>query len=487
MNETTGTPPGVANVVTAGPLATVGPAKGLSKSALSWILHQGSRDPYVILVTIYIFAPYFSRVLIGDPVRGQAAVAEIATTYGLMTAATAPLLGASIEAYGPRKPFLLGVLAIMIPLLLALWWAMPAGGLPIVLVGAFLTLIGIAYNWGDVLSNSLLARASGPGQEPVLSGLGYALANALSVLTLVFMLWGFVLPGSVDWPGVPKAPLFGLHSDQHEPSRLSAPFAAVLMGLGAIPFFLWTHDAPRTGASLLQSLRHGVRLLADTFGNLKGHRDVATYLGARMLYCDGMTALLIFSGVFAAGLMGWGELEMLAYGISLSIFGVLGGLAAPWLDGALGPRRAVQVEIAGAMLILICTMGMGREKILYLWPYAAAQHAAVWNGPLFRTLPELVYLGLGLLAAMFVTAQYASSRTLLVRLAPPDRMAAFFGLYALSGLATAWLGSMLVALSTRLFASQVAGFLPIVGLLLLGLIGLFFVKGGEPRGLRAGA
>jgi UMF1 family MFS transporter len=479
MNETTGTPPGVANVATDANLAEVGDPKGLSKSALSWILHQGSRDPYVILVTIYIFAPYFSRVLVGDPVKGQAAVAEIAMAYGLITAATAPFLGASIEQYGPRKPFMLAILAVMIPLLLALWWAMPGGGLPIGLVGLFLTVLGITYNWGDVLNNSLLARASGPGQEPVLSGLGYALANALSVLTLIFMLWGFVLPGAVDWPGVPKAPLFGMSSSDHEPSRLSAPLAAVLMGLGAIPFFLWTKDAARTGATMLQSLRHGAKVLADTFGNLKGHQDVATYLGARMLYCDGMTALLIFGGLFAAGLMGWGELEMLAYGISLSIFGVLGGLIAPWFDRVLGPRRAVQLEIAGAMLVLIGTLGMGREKILFFWTYKAAEHAPVWNGPLFRTLPELIYLGLGLLVAVFVTAQYASSRTLLVRLAPADRMAAFFGLYALSGLATAWLGSMLVAAATKIFASQVAGFLPIVGLLLLGLIGLFFVNGGD--------
>ena len=65
-----------------------------------------------------------------------------------------------------------------------------------------------------------------------------------------------------------------------------------------------------------------------------------------------------------------------------------------------------------------------------------------------------------------------------MRLAPPDRMAAFFGLFSLSGTATMWLGSLLVAVATKLFASQVAGFLPIAGLLALGLVGLFPVKGG---------
>ncbi len=476
MSELAGTPPGMSDVAGDDVLVPA-PKQKLSRSALSWILHQGSRDPYVILVTIYVFSPYFSRVLVGDPVRGQATVADISTVYGLLTAALAPILGASIERFGPRKPFMALILAIMAPLLFALWWAKP-GGLPVDLVGVALIILGVAYNCGDVLNNSLLARASEKGQEPVLSGLGYALANGLSVSLLIFVMWAFVLPGVVPWSFVPSAPLFGLSQVEHEPSRIVGPLSAAVMLLGAIPFFLWTRDAPRTGASLGVAIKEGVKLILDTFANLKGHADVAKFLGARMLYCDGMTALLIFGGLFAAGLMKWGELEMLAYGISLSIFGVLGGLIAPWLDKTLGPRRAIQVEVGICILVLLGTLGMGREKILYLWTWDAATHPAVWNGPLFRTLPEIIYLALGLLIAVFVTAQYASSRTLLVRLAPPDRMAAFFGLFSLSGTATMWLGSLLVALATKMFASQVAGFIPIAGLLALGLVGLFTVKGG---------
>ena len=477
MSELAGAPPGMSDVAGDDVLVPA-PKRKLSRSALSWILHQGSRDPYVILVTIYVFSPYFSRVLVGDPVRGQATVADISTVYGLLTAALAPILGASIERFGPRKPFMAGILAIMAPLLFALWLAKP-GGLPVDLVGVALIILGVAYNCGDVLNNSLLARASEKGQEPVLSGLGYALANGLSVSLLIFVMWAFVLPGVVPWSFVPSAPLFGLSQAEHEPSRIVGPLSAAVMLLGAIPFFLWTRDAPRTGVSLGAAVKEGIKLILDTLGNLKGHADVAKFLGARMLYCDGMTALLIFGGLFAAGLMKWGELEMLAYGVSLSIFGVLGGLIAPWLDKTLGPRRAIQVEVGICILVLLGTLGMGREKILYLWTWDAATHPAVWNGPLFRTLPEIIYLALGLLIAVFVTAQYASSRTLLVRLAPPDRMAAFFGLFSLSGTATMWLGSLLVALATKIFASQVAGFIPIAGLLALGLVGLFTVKGGR--------
>jgi UMF1 family MFS transporter len=282
----------------------------------------------------------------------------------------------------------------------------------------------------------------------------------------------------VDWPGVPHAPLFGLDAGKNEPSRISGPMSAAVLLLGAIPFFLWTPDAARTGRNWMASLRAGIALLRDIFGDLKGHRDIAVFLGGRLLYNDGMTALLVFGGLLAAGLMKWGALEMLAYGISLSVFGVVGGLVAPWFDRTLGPRKAVQLEIAASLAVLVATLGMGREKILYFWSYDPAAHAPVWNGPLFRTAPELIYLGLGLLIAVFVTAQYASSRTLLIRLCPPDKTAAFFGLYALSGTATMWLGSLLVALATAVFKSQVGGFLPVAALLLMGFCVLSLVRGG---------
>jgi UMF1 family MFS transporter len=171
-------------------------------------------------------------------------------------------------------------------------------------------------------------------------------------------------------------------------------------------------------------------------------------------------------------------LEMLAYGILLSVFAVLGGFLGAALDAALGPKRAVQIEVGGALLTLFGALGMGREKILFFWPYDPAAHAPLWDGPMFRTLPEVIYLVVGFGTAVFVTAHYASSRTLLTRLTPEGKSASFFGLYALSGTVTVWLGSLLVRVSTETFQTQQAGFAPIALLLALGLIGMFFVRGG---------
>jgi MFS transporter, UMF1 family len=96
-------------------------------------------------------------------------------------------------------------------------------------------------------------------------------------------------------------------------------------------------------------------------------------------------------------------------------------------------------------------------------------------------VPEWIFLLIGFFNAVFITAHYASSRTLLVRLTPPEQTGAFFGVYALSGTATIWLGSFLVNLGTNIFKSQQGGFAMIILLLAVGFVGLLFVRGGGRR------
>nr|QQZ50149.1 MFS transporter [Phenylobacterium glaciei] len=140
-------------------------------------------------------------------------------------------------------------------------------------------------------------------------------------------------------------------------------------------------------------------------------------------------------------------------GIILSVLAVIGGFVGRWLDAGVGPKRAVQIEIGMALAGIIALLGMTPEKILYLWSYDPTTHARLWEG-MFGTWPEVVYILIGFSNAIFVTAQYASSRTLLTRLTPPEQTGTFFGVYALSGTATVWLGSFLVNLGTQVFKTQ---------------------------------
>lgn len=462
--------------------ATLGGDGRLSRGAVSWALFEGARNPYVILITIYIFMPYVAAVMVGDPVKGQEIISRWAQYAGWIVMATAPFLGASIDKLGRRKTWLGLAVAMMAPMIFALWWGRPDGsGLSVTTVMLLTLLIGVLFAYTEVLHNSLLVRAAGLGGAHKASGLALALGNGVAVLALAFSAWAFALPGKVDWGFIPATPLFGLNPLLHEPERIVGPMAAILFAVGAIPLFLFTPDAPKTGTPVLRAFRDGAGELWRMVSGMRGHRDAGIFLISRMFYVDGMTAVLLYAGVYASGVMKWGPLEMLLYGIILSIIAVIGGFVGRLLDEKLGPKRAVQIAIGMSLLGIIAMLGMTPDKIIYFWPYDPAAHPPMWNGPFFRTLPEWVYLLIGFSNAIFITAHYASSRTLLTRLTPPDKTGAFFGVYALSGTATVWLGSALVSFGTRLFHSQQGGFATITVLLAMGFVGLLFVRGGGPQ------
>ncbi|QGZ97064.1 MFS transporter [Terricaulis silvestris] len=455
-------------------LAQGKPAARIDRGAWSWALFEWARNPWVLLGTIYVFTPYISNVVIGDPVRGQSIIAGWHTTSGAIIAFTAPFLGAATDRMGRRKP-LLGVAAGVLALaMVAMWWALPNGaGLPLWAIGLAVIVSSISFVYTEVVHNAMLTRAAPPGTLSHVSGLGLALGSVASVLLLVFVLVTMALPGQVALPFLPDAPMFGLDPAQYEPSRIVTLLCAAWLIVFSIPIFLYTPDLTTTGESFGAALKNGVGNVVRTVMKLRDYRNVALFLIARMLYADGKTAILIFSGVYASGTMEWNLVEMLAYGITLTIFAIAGGLGAGLLDHAVGVKRAVVIEIGVTILCLIGMVSMAPGSIFFT---PIEPNVAVWDSQIFSTAPELAYLGFAILIAISITAAYASSRSLMARLAPAGMEGELFGLYALAGSATAWLAPGLVAYFTSTTQSLRVGFASIVVLLLAGFLLLLFVK-----------
>lgn len=87
---------------------------------------------------------------------------------------------------------------------------------------------------------------------------------------------------------------------------------------------------------------------------------------------------------------------------------------------------------------------------------------------LFASPAERAYLLLGCLIGIAGGPLQAASRTLLIRIAPRDRIAQYFGLFALTGKVTSFIGPLLIASVTALASSQKAG---------MAVLVLFFVAG----------
>jgi UMF1 family MFS transporter len=442
-----------------------------------WAMFDFGRAPFVLLVTIYIFAPYFANAVVaGNPVRGQALWGDIQAFSGLFIALLAPFIGAMADAGGRRKPWI-AVFAALIAIPSALlWFAEPSGqGLSLLEIGLCVGAASVAYEFASVFYNAMLPSIASPARIGGLSGLGLALGNLSGVVLLILMLVAFVLPGTVHWPFVPAHPLFGIGQAQHGAERLAGPITALSIAVFSIPLFLWTPDRPPARRGWIRSSVAGIRSVFATLGSLGRFRNVARYLVARLFFNDGMTALLTFGGVYAAGTFHWGAMAMAAYGIVLSVFAVIGGFYGGWLDDRFGSKTALFVSVGGTLITGVLLISMAPDRILWFIPYDP--HAPpVHNFPLFRTWPELIYLGTATFIAVSVSASYANARTMMARIAPADLMTEFFGLYSLSGQSTSFLATSSVTILTLWTASQRGGMIAVLLFLSLGLIGMIWVR-----------
>ena len=70
----------------------------------------------------------------------------------------------------------------------------------------------------------------------------------------------------------------------------------------------------------------------------------------------------------------------------------------------------------------------------------------------------------------------AASRSLLIRMAPKDRITQHFGLFALTGKVTSFIGPLLIGVVTAITQSQKAGMATLVLFFVAGLVLLARVK-----------
>jgi len=445
------------------------------KKGIGWAFFEWARNPYYNIVVIYVFTPYFSGAVIQDGELGQILVGVTIAIAGVIMAIVSPVLGSIVDNAGPKKPFVfwtLGVLGLCSVLLGFITPSLP-GAVPL---GMLLLIIGYcSYTVSELLHNAMLPGAGEPSALPMISGLGLALGNAAGgiILTTVVIL-------------APNPP-FGLEAI--DIARLSAPAIGIWLLLFIPVFFVFMPDVFSAGSTWLKAFRefrnpanriHPYRWVK---GRFEEHPNVMRYLVGRMIYADGIAAMLTIGGVYVKGVLEWDPQQLAVYGILASVFAVAGGFFGGFLDRLLGPKRALIFELTMAILIGITQISISKDAILFgLIP---AGHT-VWEGGIFETLSDLTYLCLVIPGAIFLVATISSSRYMLLHIAPPEKIGEFFGFYAMAGSVTVWLGPGSVALVTWLTDDQRAGFAPVIFLLATGLAIICTVKADKtPEHLKA--
>ena len=151
--------------------------------------------------------------------------------------------------------------------------------------------------------------------------------------------------------------------------------------------------------------------------------------------------------------------------LSWSRAGAFGAWIGGKLDDRLGPKRVISGSLIILLLSAIWILTVDRDHVLLM-----QVAPPVPGGGLFAAPAEKVYLVLGCLIGMAGGPLQAASRTLLIRMAPKDRIAQYFGLFALTGKVTSFVGPLLIGFVTWATASQKTGIAVLVVFFLAGLL-----------------
>jgi UMF1 family MFS transporter len=309
-----------------------------------------------------------------------------------------------------------------------------------------------------------------------LSGIAWGLGYAGGLLSLALVAGFIVTDPASGKTMLGLDPIFTLDAATREGDRLVGPLCAAWFILFVIPFFLFVPDNRQAvrGQSATP-IRDALVSLWGTVKNLPNDRNILWMLLGRMLYADGLAAIFVFGGIYGASVFGWRTFDLGLFGIILAATGAIGAVIGGLLDDRVGAKTVIVWSIVILLIGFLGILSVDKQSVLFGVPIAEK----VAGSAAFSSQGEQVFLAFSILIGLVAAPVQAAGRSLLARLAPPERMTQYFGLFAFSGKATAFLAPLMIALVTTATGSQRWGIATTALFLIGGLI--FMLPVQEPR------
>jgi UMF1 family MFS transporter len=453
-------------------------AQATKKRIWGWMAFDWASQPFYTVGLTFVFGPYFAVVaaeyFMSSGVESGAAKAQAQslwssgqTVSGLIIAFTAPFLGAFADNSGRKIPWIAFFSVMFVVAISMIWMLTPEGAaLYIVLILFFIAFIAAESALNFV--NAILPSLGNKDEVGRISGSGAAFGYWGGVVSLAIMLLVFVEQDNGRTIFVGLEPPFGLNPNEKEGTRFVGPFIAIWFAVFMIPFFMWVRDDPTTGGKST-NLRAVAGDLWGTMKSVAQRKSLLNFLVGSMFYRDALNALYAFGGVYAALVLDWGITAIGVFGVVAAIAAAITTWIAGLADARFGPKPVIRVAVWLLILVSITIVGTSREQIFWI------------TLPIASTLPDAVFYVCGAIIGGAGGAVYTASRSMMVRHTHPDRPAEAFGLFALSGKATAFLAPAGITLFTWWTGNTQLGFLPVI---ILFLMGLFLLKWVKPQGDR---
>lgn len=376
---------------------------------VSWALYDFANNAFPTLIITFVYATFFEKVI--TPQGSQSHWALAMGVGAVLIAVLSPIMGALADASGRRKQFLLGATLTCILFTWLLFF--PRQG-DVLMALIFVVTANVAFEICNVFYNGLLPEIAPRKDMGKISGFGWGVSYIGGLLCLICVLFLFIKPDNGN-------SFFGLI-----PPPLKVPSMCFFVGawylLFSLPLFLFLKlpAAPDQNAA---KRAVGIHLLGTTFQELfrtvrlirTDYRQIFNLLLARLFYNDGLVTIFAFGGIYAQKVFDFSTSQVLIFGIVINVAAGIGAIGFGFLEDRIGSKKTIQYS-------LIAFIGVALLAILapsQPWFWAAAILVGVLSGP-----------------------NQSASRSLMAKFVPNQRENEFFGLFAFSGKATAFLSPL---------------------------------------------
>ena len=418
--------------------------KNYKKTIFSWSMYDFANQPFTTLVVTFIYSTYFTQAIAPDEITGTMLWSRGITITALFVAFLSPLMGAVADQGGYRKVSLIFWTWVCIIGSVMLYYPLPG---EIYKALTWFVIANIGFEMGSVFCNAYLPNIAPKEKIGRVSGYGWSLGYVGGLASLVIALFLFINP---------EIPAFGFSTVDGENIRATNLLVAFWFAVFSIPNFMWLKDRKVEEKISKQLIKSSYGRIRTTFREIRKYKQISRFLIARILYNDGLITIFSFGGIYAAGTFGFTFTEIMIFGIVLNITAGLGAFLLGFLDDIIGGKNTIQLSNIG--LIIACLLAV------------------------FTTSKTIFWIA-GILIGICSGPNQASSRSLMARFVPEEKTNEFFGFFAFSGKATAFVGPMLLGFLTQAFGSQRFG-VAVVAILIFA--GAWVLHGlDEEEGMKA--
>ncbi len=367
--------------------------KKRNREHIAWYMYDFGNSAYAAVILLAVYSAYFKGTVVGGAEGSR--YWGISVGIAMLTVAIiSPFLGAIADFSASKKRFLF-IFSAITWVFTALLFFVQEGDIYKGMI--FFIIAEVGYRSGQVFYNSLLPEIAAPEDMGRVSGNGWAIGSFGGILCLLILL-----------------PLIML-SEGTFMVRLSLVFTAIYFAVSSIPAFSWIREraAPNPLPPGETYLSIAWTRLVATFKSLGNYQDFLRFVIAFLVYNDGILMALNFAAIIGAVMFGMDQTQLIIFMIIVQVTSVLGAYVAGLLGKKVGFKRTLIYSLVMMALVVLSMLFAQNMTQFFV---------------------------IGALAGFALTGVQSVSRTMVGYFAPEGRSAEFYGIFAVTGRTSSFIG-----------------------------------------------